>query len=73
MNAYKTAMDQAAALVDQIDAQQALINEMVRYQDGEPQGGIQPQQHTEDVLQLGAGIMGRRLTGFAQAVIASPV
>ena len=44
MNAYKTAMDQAAALVDQIDAQQALINEMARYQDGEPQGGIQPQQ-----------------------------
>ena len=47
MTAYKTAMDQAAALVDQIDAQQALINEMVRYQDGEPQGGIQPQQRDQ--------------------------
>lgn len=47
MNAYKTAMDQAAALVDQIDAQQALINEMARYQDGEPQGGIQPQQRDQ--------------------------
>lgn len=47
MNAYKTAMDQAAALVDQIDAQQVLINEMARYQDGEPQGGIQPQQRDQ--------------------------
>lgn len=47
MTAYQAAMDKAAALVDQIDAQQTLINEMMRYQEGDMQGGIQPQQHEQ--------------------------